>query len=121
MMMSIALRFIPTLIEETDKIMSAQRVCGADFESGTCSSVQKPSSLCWSPCLSPPSAVLTSLAVAMECRWLPRRRGPHPPCASCAMPPVTGLCWPFSWRCPPGVGAGRFGLLSTAASVPVSP
>ena len=34
MMMSIALRFIPTLIEETDKIMSAQKARGADFESG---------------------------------------------------------------------------------------
>ena len=34
MMMSIALRFIPTLIVETDKIMSAQRARGADFESG---------------------------------------------------------------------------------------
>ena len=35
MMMSIALRFIPTLIEETDKIMSAQRARGADFETGS--------------------------------------------------------------------------------------
>ena len=34
MMMSIALRFIPTLIEETDKIVSAQKARGADFESG---------------------------------------------------------------------------------------
>ena len=34
MMMSIALRFIPTLIEETDKIMKAQIARGADFESG---------------------------------------------------------------------------------------
>ena len=34
MMMSIALRFIPTLIEETDKIMSAQKARGADFSSG---------------------------------------------------------------------------------------
>ena len=34
MMMSIALRFIPTLIEETDKIMGAQRARGADFETG---------------------------------------------------------------------------------------
>lgn len=33
-MMSMALRFIPTLIEETDKIMSAQRARGADFETG---------------------------------------------------------------------------------------
>ncbi len=35
MMMSMALRFIPTLIEETDKIMSAQKARGADFESGS--------------------------------------------------------------------------------------
>ncbi|MBR5479087.1 MAG: energy-coupling factor transporter transmembrane protein EcfT [Clostridia bacterium] len=34
MMMTIALRFIPTLLEETDKIMSAQKSRGADFESG---------------------------------------------------------------------------------------
>lgn len=34
MMMSIALRFIPILMEETDKIMKAQRARGADFESG---------------------------------------------------------------------------------------
>ena len=34
MMMSIALRFIPILIEETDKIMKAQMARGADFESG---------------------------------------------------------------------------------------
>lgn len=34
MMMTIALRFIPTLIEETQKIMSAQKARGADFESG---------------------------------------------------------------------------------------
>ena len=34
MMMSIALRFIPTLIEETEKIISAQKARGADFDSG---------------------------------------------------------------------------------------
>lgn len=34
MMMTIALRFIPTLIEETEKIMSAQKARGADLESG---------------------------------------------------------------------------------------
>ena len=34
MMISMALRFIPTLIEETDKIMSAQKARGADFETG---------------------------------------------------------------------------------------
>lgn len=35
MMMTIALRFIPTLIEETDKIIKAQKCRGADFESGS--------------------------------------------------------------------------------------
>lgn len=35
MMMSIALRFIPTLIEETDKIMSAQKARGANFDTGS--------------------------------------------------------------------------------------
>ncbi|MBR6728580.1 MAG: energy-coupling factor transporter transmembrane protein EcfT, partial [Clostridia bacterium] len=35
MMMSIAIRFIPTLIEETDKIMKAQKARGADFDSGS--------------------------------------------------------------------------------------
>ena len=34
MMMSLALRFVPTLLEETDKIMSAQKARGADMESG---------------------------------------------------------------------------------------
>src|SRR5699024_8878328 len=34
MMMSIAMRFIPTLIEETDKIMKAQTARGAEFDSG---------------------------------------------------------------------------------------
>ncbi|MBQ8081294.1 MAG: energy-coupling factor transporter transmembrane protein EcfT, partial [Clostridia bacterium] len=34
MMMTIALRFIPTLLEEADKIMKAQSARGADFESG---------------------------------------------------------------------------------------
>ncbi|MBR0063227.1 MAG: energy-coupling factor transporter transmembrane protein EcfT, partial [Oscillospiraceae bacterium] len=35
MMMSIALRFIPTLIEETQKIMSAQKARGAEFDTGS--------------------------------------------------------------------------------------
>ena len=35
MMMTIALRFIPTLLEETDKIMKAQQARGADFETGS--------------------------------------------------------------------------------------
>ena len=68
MMMSIALRFIPTLIEETDKIMSAQRARGADFESGNL--LQRAKSLI--PLLVPLfiSAFRRAdeLAVAMECR-----------------------------------------------------
>lgn len=43
MMMTIALRFIPTLTEETDKIMKAQKARGADFETGNI--VQKAKSL----------------------------------------------------------------------------
>ena len=68
MMMSIALRFIPTLIEETDKIMSAQRARGADFESGNL--IQRAKALI--PLLVPLfiSAFRRAdeLAVAMECR-----------------------------------------------------
>jgi len=68
MMMSIALRFIPTLIEETDKIMSAQKARGADFESGNL--VQKAKALI--PLLVPlfVSAFRRAdeLATAMECR-----------------------------------------------------
>ena len=68
MMMSIALRFIPTLIEETDKIMSAQRARGADFDSG--SLIQKAKALI--PLLVPLfiSAFRRAdeLATAMECR-----------------------------------------------------
>ncbi len=68
MMMCIALRFIPTLIEETDKIMSAQKARGADFESGNL--IQRAKALI--PILVPlfVSAFRRAdeLAVAMECR-----------------------------------------------------
>ena len=68
MMMSIALRFIPTLIEETDKIMSAQKARGADFESGNL--IQKAKAML--PILVPlfVSAFRRAdeLATAMECR-----------------------------------------------------
>ena len=68
MMMSIALRFIPTLIEETDKIMCAQRARGANFETG--SLVQRAKALI--PLLVPLfiSAFRRAdeLAIAMECR-----------------------------------------------------
>lgn len=68
MMMSIALRFIPILIEETDKIMKAQMARGADFESGNL--IQKAKSMI--PLLVPLfiSAFrrATDLAMAMEAR-----------------------------------------------------
>ena len=68
MIMSIALRFIPTLIEETDKIMSAQRARGADFDSGGL--IRKAKALL--PLLVPLfiSALRRAeeLATAMECR-----------------------------------------------------
>ncbi len=68
MMMTIALRFIPTLIEETDKIMSAQKARGADMESGNV--VQRAKALI--PILIPlfVSAFRRAeeLALAMECR-----------------------------------------------------
>ena len=68
MIMSIALRFIPTLIEETDKIMSAQKARGADFETGNI--LQRARALV--PILVPLfiSAFRRAdeLAVAMECR-----------------------------------------------------
>ena len=68
MMMSIALRFIPTLIQETDKIISAQKARGADFDSGNL--IQKAKALI--PILIP--LFISSfrraeeLAIAMECR-----------------------------------------------------
>ena len=68
MMMTIALRFIPTLIEETDKIMNAQKARGADMETG--SVVQRAKALI--PILIPlfVSAFRRAdeLALAMECR-----------------------------------------------------
>lgn len=68
MMMSIALRFIPTLIEETDKIMSAQKSRGANFETG--SIVKRAKALI--PVLIPlfinSFRRAEDLALAMECR-----------------------------------------------------
>lgn len=68
MMMSIALRFIPTLVEETEKIMNAQKSRGADFTSG--SLVQRAKALV--PILIPLFVSsfkrAEELATAMECR-----------------------------------------------------
>ena len=68
MMMSIALRFIPTLIEETDKIMSAQKARGADFESGSLIDRAKALVPILVPLFISAFRRADELAVAMECR-----------------------------------------------------
>jgi len=67
-MMSIALRFIPTLIEETDKIMSAQKARGADFESGSLMDKAKALVPILVPLCISAFRRADELAVAMECR-----------------------------------------------------
>ncbi|MBO5728160.1 MAG: energy-coupling factor transporter transmembrane protein EcfT [Oscillospiraceae bacterium] len=68
MMMSIALRFIPTLIEETDKIMCAQRARGADFETGSLIRRAKALIPLLVPLFISAFRRADELAVAMECR-----------------------------------------------------
>jgi len=68
MMMSIALRFIPTLIEETDKIMSAQKARGADFESGNIMAKAKALIPILVPLFISAFRRADELATAMECR-----------------------------------------------------
>ena len=68
MMMSIALRFIPTLIEETDKIMSAQKARGADFDTGSLLDKAKALIPLLVPLFISAFRRADELAVAMECR-----------------------------------------------------
>lgn len=68
MMMCIALRFIPTLIEETDKIISAQKARGADFESGNIFRRVKALIPVLVPLFVSAFRRADELAVAMECR-----------------------------------------------------
>jgi energy-coupling factor transport system permease protein len=68
MMMCIALRFIPTLIEETDKIMSAQKARGADFESGNLFQRVKALVPILIPLFISAFRRADELATAMECR-----------------------------------------------------
>ena len=64
MMMSIALRFIPILVEETDKIMKAQMARGADFDTGNL--IQKAKAMV--PLFISAFRRATDLAMAMEAR-----------------------------------------------------
>ena len=68
MMMSIALRFIPTLIEETDKIMSAQKARGADLESGNLFQRARAMIPILVPLFISAFRRADELATAMECR-----------------------------------------------------
>ena len=75
MMMSIALRFIPTLMEEADKIMKAQMARGADFETGNLFARAK----AMIPLLVPLFVSAFRRAGELASPLLPRRREPHAP------------------------------------------
>ena len=68
MMMTIALRFIPTLLEETDKIMKAQMARGADFESGNLLKRAKSLVPLLIPLFISAFRIAQDLAMAMEAR-----------------------------------------------------
>ena len=68
MMMTIALRFIPTLVEEAEKIMNAQKARGADFESGSLKDRAKALIPILIPLLISSVRRAYELAEAMECR-----------------------------------------------------
>ena len=68
MMMTIALRFIPTLLEETDKIIKAQSARGADFTSGNIMDKARAMIPILIPLFINAFKRADELAVAMECR-----------------------------------------------------
>lgn len=68
MMMSIALRFIPTLLEETDKIMKAQQARGVDFEGGKLMDKAKALVPLLVPLFVSAFRIASDLAMAMEAR-----------------------------------------------------
>ena len=68
MMMTIALRFIPTLVEETDKIMTAQKARGVDFSSGSLITRAKALIPILIPLFVSAFNRASELATAMECR-----------------------------------------------------
>ena len=68
MMMTIALRFIPTLLEEPEKIMNAQRASGADFSSGSLAKRARALVPILIPLFISAFRRAEELAVAMECR-----------------------------------------------------
>ena len=79
MMMSIALRFIPTLIEETDKIMNAQKARGAMLDTGKLTERVKALVPVLIPLFISAFRRADELAHGHGVPLLPRGRGPHPP------------------------------------------
>ena len=85
MMMSIALRFIPILVEETDKIMKAQMARGADFETGNIIRKAKAMVPLLVPLFISAFRRATDLAMAMEARCYQGGEGRtkmKPPCST---------------------------------------
>ncbi len=68
MMMSLALRFVPTLIDETEKIINAQKARGVNFETGSLISRARALIPILIPLFVSSFSRATELAVAMECR-----------------------------------------------------
>ena len=68
MMMTIAIRFIPTLVEETEKIINAQKARGADFETGSILKRAKALVPILVPLFVSAFKRADELAIAMECR-----------------------------------------------------
>ena len=75
MMMTIALRFIPTLVEETEKIMNAQKARGADFSTGSLMRRAKALIPILIPLFISAFRRAEELATAMECRCYTGGRG----------------------------------------------
>ena len=97
MMMSIALRFIPTLIEETDKIMSAQKAEAPTLSPGTSSNGPRHWCLFWCRCSSAPSAGRTSWPRPWSAGATTAARGGRP-CTCCGIRRRILWCWQPLWR-----------------------
>ena len=96
MMMTIALRFIPTLLEEADKIMKAQMARGADFESGNLLARAKAMVPLLVPLFVSAFRRAGDLAMAMESAATAAGRAA--PGFACSSSPVR-ICMPaWSWR-----------------------
>ena len=106
MMMCIALRFIPTLIEETDKIMSAQKARGADFETGNLLQRVKALVPILIPLFISAFRRADELATAMECRCYHGGEG------RTKMKLLRYTCWDFLTY---GIGAMLLGGVITLA------